>query len=121
PAKPAVIRPFLATGWRAGQRQLVCSPLYHAAGLAPFVEGLASGNTAVVPAVFDAHRLGDLVDAHAVDWLQMTPFHMAAILGGTRPLASWHAAHRVMHVADHCAPWVEPVFHVAPVPTSVDA
>jgi bile acid-coenzyme A ligase len=113
PARPAVIRPFLTTGWRDGQRQVVCSPLYHAAGLAPFVEGLVSGNTSYVLPVFDGPRLGDLVDRYAIDWLQMTPFHMGAVLAGTRGPASWRRAPRLVHLAERCPPRIKRAFHDA--------
>jgi bile acid-coenzyme A ligase len=111
PVRPVIIRPFLRTGWHTGQRQVVCSPLYHAAGLAPFVEGLVSGNISYFLPVFDAQHLGDVVDRHAIDWLQMTPFHMGAVLADTRGPASWRASPAVVHLAEHCPPRVKRAFH----------
>lgn len=120
PARPAAVRPYLSVGWRAGQRQLVCSPLYHAGGLTPFVEGLVSGNTSyLLPPVFDGQRIGEIIDQHSIDWLQMTPFHMSAVLTGTRGPATWRGSPRLIHVADHCPPRVKRAFHEALGPTHV--
>ena len=119
PARPAAIRPFLATGWHPGQRQLVCSPLYHAAGLTPFVEGLASGNASYFLSVFDGRRVGDIVERFRVDWLQMTPFHMSAVLAGDRRPGAWGRTPRLVHMADHCPPRIKRSFHEALGPANV--
>lgn len=111
PARPRIIRPFLATGWQEGQRQLVCSPLYHAAGLTPFVEGLVSGNASHLLSVFDGQRAGEVVEECAIDWLQMTPFHMGAVLTGNRGPGTWRRTPRLVHMADHCPPRIKRAFH----------
>ncbi|MFC7548671.1 class I adenylate-forming enzyme family protein [Plantactinospora sp. GCM10030261] len=113
PARPEAVRPFLNTGWRAGQCQLVCSPLYHAAGLAPFVEGLVAGNTTVVAHPFDGSTVGTLIAGHAVDWVQMTPYHMASLLTGNAGPDSWKHAPTLVHLADRCPARVKRRFHAA--------
>jgi bile acid-coenzyme A ligase len=118
-ARPNVLRPFLHTGWRAGQRQLLCSPLYHAAGLTPFVEGLITGNRTYLPTAFDPVRLGDLVDMFGIEWLQMTPFHMGQVLAGPRGPATWRTRPRLVHMADHCPARVKRAYHAALGPQQV--
>ncbi|TDP92908.1 AMP-binding protein [Labedaea rhizosphaerae] len=119
PRKPAQLRPMLHTGWRGGQRQLAASPLYHAAGLTPLVEGLVCGNTSYVPQVFDPAGLGELVDEHDLHWLQMTPFHMGAVLAGANPPSRWRRAPNLVHMAEYCPAAVKQAYHDALGATSV--
>jgi bile acid-coenzyme A ligase len=119
PAKPAPIRPLLRTGWRAGQRQLASSPLYHAAGLAPFVEGLVCGNTSYVLPVFDGGLLGEVVSEFAIEWLQLTPFHLSAVLAESSGPGSWRGSPRLVHTAEVCPPRIKRAFHEALGPTNV--
>jgi bile acid-coenzyme A ligase len=88
-------------------------------GLTPFVEGLVSGNACHVASVLDGRRIHDLVDQHAIEWLQMTPFHMRALLAGSPGPASWRASPRLVHMADHCPARVKRAFHEALGPTRV--
>ncbi|GIJ12070.1 class I adenylate-forming enzyme family protein [Micromonospora andamanensis] len=113
PVRPAVARPFLHTGWSAGQRQIVCSPLYHAAGLTPFVEGLVAGNTIVVAHPFDASTFGSLIEEQAVDWVQMTPYHMTSLLMSGSGPEGWKRLPHLVHLADRCPGRVKRRFHAA--------
>ena len=118
-AKPAVMRPFLHTGWRDGHRQVVASPLHHAAGLTPFVEGLVGGASTYLQPVFDAAALTELVETHRIDWLQLTPFHMSALLTGDHGPDRWPGEPTVVHMAEHCPARVKRAFHDALGPEHV--
>jgi bile acid-coenzyme A ligase len=74
--RPRQVRPSSAMNWRPGQRQLIIGPLYHAAPLTFFVEGLSDGNTLLAPRAFDADEALEAVREWQVEWLHATPYHL---------------------------------------------
>jgi bile acid-coenzyme A ligase len=68
------------TGWRTAQRQLIVGPLYHAAPFTAFLDALLDSNTVVLQPVFAPQWTVELVRRYAIEWLQLTPTHMRAIL-----------------------------------------
>jgi bile acid-coenzyme A ligase len=74
--RPRETRPSTTMNWRPGQRQLVIGPLHHTAALTYFIEAVSDGNTIVVQRVFDPAATLDLVEGWAIEWLQLTPYHM---------------------------------------------
>jgi bile acid-coenzyme A ligase len=75
-AAPRAARPTSLMNWHAGQRQLVVGALHHASTLGFFIEGLADGNTLIVPHSFDPATALSLISAWQVHWLHLTPYHM---------------------------------------------
>jgi bile acid-coenzyme A ligase len=74
--RPRGTRPSTAMNWQPGQRQLVVGPLHHTAALTYFIEAVSDGNTIVVQRVFDPAGALKLVEDWAIEWLQLTPYHM---------------------------------------------
>ena len=74
--RPRETRPSTTMNWQPGQRQLVIGPLHHTAALTYFIEAVSDGNTIVVQRVFDPAATLDLVEGWAIEWLQLTPYHM---------------------------------------------
>jgi len=68
------------TGWRAGQRQLIVGPLYHAAPFTAYLDALLDSNTVVLQSFFAPQWTVELVRRYAIEWLQLTPAHMREIL-----------------------------------------
>lgn len=91
------------TGWRTGQRQLIVGPLYHAAPFTAFVDALLDMNTVVLQPFFSARWTVELLERHAVEWVQLTPTHMREILklADPRP-ASFDSLRAVLHTAASC-------------------
>lgn len=91
------------TGWRTGQRQLIVGPLYHAAPFTSFVDALLDENTVVLQPFFSPQWTVELIERHAVEWVQLTPTHMREILRNGEPdpgrLGSLRA---VLHTAARC-------------------
>lgn len=117
--RPPVLRPFVAMGWNHGRQNLVASPLYHAAGLVPFLESVVAGCASTVFSRFDARRVGAAVDDLGLDWLQVTPFHMSLMLGSDVPPDRWRRRPRVVHMSERCPDKVKRAFHTALGPDHV--
>jgi bile acid-coenzyme A ligase len=91
------------TGWRNHQTQLLAGPLYHSASFARLVDGLLSGNTIVVPQVFRADVILDVVERYGVEWMQLTPSHMQALDEALRSRPEAMLSVRgVLHTAAPC-------------------
>ncbi|MEU5904579.1 AMP-binding protein [Micromonospora sp. NPDC047527] len=90
-------------GWRSGQRQLILGPLHHAAPFTTLLDGLLDGNTTILPPYFLPAWTVELVERHAVEWIQLTPAHMRTILLLLQPdPASFASVRTVMHTAASC-------------------
>jgi bile acid-coenzyme A ligase len=102
-ARPRVTRPSTAMNWRPGQRQLVVGPLYHTAALTYFIEAMSDGNTVAVQRVFDPAQAMDLIEHWAIEWMQLTPYHLrllgSAARSGSRDLSSLRG---VLHLSAPC-------------------
>ena len=68
------------TGWTRGLRQLVPGPLYHAAPFTSLLSGLLDAHTVVVQGAFSAEKTAAAIEEHGVEWMQVTPSHMRAML-----------------------------------------
>jgi bile acid-coenzyme A ligase len=77
--RPRGTRPSTTMNWRPGQRQLVIGPLHHTAALTYFIEAVSDGNTIVVQRAFDPARTLELIEDWAIEWLQLTPYHMRVL------------------------------------------
>jgi bile acid-coenzyme A ligase len=91
------------TGWRAGQRQLIVGPLYHAAPFTAFLDALLDRNTVVLQPIFSPQWTIELISQYAIEWLQLTPIHLREILPHARSAPSrLDSLRAVMHTAAHC-------------------
>jgi bile acid-coenzyme A ligase len=98
----AVIR---AAGWQAGQRHLIVGPLYHAAPFTSFLDALLDANTTILQPVFSPQWTADLIRAHAIQWLQLTPAHMREILAlPALDPAGFTSIRAMLHTAARCDP-----------------
>ncbi len=101
--RPRETRPSTTMNWRPGQRQLVVGPLHHTAALTYFIEAVSDGNTVVVQRVFDPARSLQLIEDWAIEWLQLTPYHMrllaAAAQGQSADLSSVRG---LLHLSAPC-------------------
>jgi len=77
-------RPSTSMNWRPGQRQLVIGALHHTAALTYFTEAVSDGNTVIVENAFDPVRSLELIENWAVEWLQLTPYHMRLLADAAR-------------------------------------
>ncbi|GAA1721341.1 AMP-binding protein [Fodinicola feengrottensis] len=109
--RPREVRLYPRTGWREGQRQVICSPLYHAAGLTPFIEGIVDGNVNYVLEQFDPALLIDMLATGEIEWIQATPFHLGALLARPNGLDSVRPGPVVVHGAEHCPSRVKAAVH----------
>jgi bile acid-coenzyme A ligase len=75
-ARPRGTRPVSLMNWRPGQRQVVVGALHHAAALTFLAEGLADGNTLLIPGAFAADDVLAAVARWRAEWLQLTPYHL---------------------------------------------
>jgi bile acid-coenzyme A ligase len=66
--------------WQSGQRQLIVGPLYHAAPFTYCLTGLLDANTVIIPPNFEPAKIWHVIRSHGVQWLQLTPTHMARML-----------------------------------------
>jgi bile acid-coenzyme A ligase len=90
-------------GWRAGQRQLIVGPLYHAAPFTAFIDALLDSNTVVLQPFFSPQWTVELVHRYAIQWLQLTPVHMREILRQPDLDPAGFASLRAMlHTAARC-------------------
>jgi bile acid-coenzyme A ligase len=91
------------TGWRAGQRQLIVGPLYHAAPFTAFLDALLDSNTVVLQSLFAPRWTAELVRRYAIEWLQLTPTHMREILRlpDLNP-AGFASLRAMLHTAARC-------------------
>jgi bile acid-coenzyme A ligase len=90
-------------GWRTGQRQLIVGPLYHAAPFTSFLDAVLDAGTVVLQPVFAAAWTAELIRAHRIEWLQLTPAHMREILRVPGLDPAWFASVRAMlHTAAPC-------------------
>jgi bile acid-coenzyme A ligase len=91
------------TGWKAGQRQLVPGPLYHSAPFTCFLGNLCEGGVTVVHGAFSPAKMIGAITSEQIQWMQLTPAHMRAVLrdGAVMPdhLASLRG---VLHTAAPC-------------------
>lgn len=76
PARPDATRPSRAMNWRPGQTQLVSGPVHHAAALTFVIEGLADGNTLLIPQAFNSDEVLAAMGHWRAEWLQVTPYHL---------------------------------------------
>ncbi|GAB3890677.1 AMP-binding protein [Kibdelosporangium lantanae] len=90
------------TGWRAGQRQLIVGPLYHAAPFTVFLDALLDRNTTVLQPFFAPSWTIRLVADHAIEWMQLTPTHMREILRARPDPACFASIRAVLHTAARC-------------------
>jgi bile acid-coenzyme A ligase len=90
-------------GWRTGQRQLIVGPLYHAAPFTSFLDAVLDAGTTVLQPVFAAAWTAELIRAHRIEWLQLTPAHMREILRVPGLDPAWFTSVRAMlHTAAPC-------------------
>jgi bile acid-coenzyme A ligase len=93
------------TGWRTGQTHLVVGPLCHAAPLNHLLEGLLSGNTMVLPEVFEPGAVLELIGRLGINWMQLTPTHMRLLDPLLRrPTTALRNLTGVLHTAAPCPP-----------------
>ncbi|UZN03400.1 class I adenylate-forming enzyme family protein [Cellulomonas sp. S1-8] len=91
-----------ATGWVAGQRQLLSTPFYHAGPLVALLDGLMDGNLIVTT------RTGDGADAVAavldegIMWWQTTPPQMAAALAAVPSVGALRTLRSLFHGVFPC-------------------
>jgi len=101
--RPRATRPTSVMNWRPDQRQMIIGPLYHAGPLTFFVEGLADGNTLIVPRSFNPAAALTAIGEWHVEWLQLTPYHMrhlaVTVARGHYDLSSVQG---ILHLAAHC-------------------
>ncbi|MBQ1026056.1 AMP-binding protein [Micromonospora sp. C95] len=91
------------TGWRPGQRQLIVGPLYHAAPFTCFLGGLCDGHTIVVTGAFSPAKTLGAIEHTSVDWMQVTPAHLRAVLHDADVSRGRLASLRgVLHTAAPC-------------------
>jgi bile acid-coenzyme A ligase len=93
------------TGWRSGQRQLVMGPLHHVAPFTNCMTGILDANTVVLLGSFSAVTAWQIIDAYSVDWMQITPTHMARLADTCSPdRARFILKHLngVLHTAASC-------------------
>ena len=95
-------------GFRPGQTQLVCGPLYHNSPFVWATRGLLLDQTIVLMSRFDAALVVDLIERHRVGWIYLAPTMMRRILAlpgiEGRDLSSLEA---VFHTAGPCPPEVK--------------
>lgn len=96
--------PFLRyLGWQAGQRQLVAGPIHHAGPFITLIDGVLDANTLVLQPVFSPAWTVRLIETYAVEWTQLTPAHLRAILQVARPDPEQVRSLRaVVHTAAPC-------------------
>ena len=96
--------PFLRQlGWHAGQRQLAVGPLHHAGPFLTLLDGVWDANTVILQPVFSPEWSIQLIQEHAVEWVQLTPSYMRAIvqLADPKP-AAFATVRAVVHTAAAC-------------------
>lgn len=102
PAQPRPLRLSSVLGWRPGQVQMMASLPPHASSMAFFVEGLADGNTIVVPDGFQASTFLELIDEHQVEWVQATPFHLRMMRRADHGGGSLRSIRALVHMSARC-------------------
>jgi bile acid-coenzyme A ligase len=101
--RPRGARPSTSMNWRPGQRQLVIGALYHTAALTYFIEAVSDGNTVIVENAFDPVRSLQLIENWAVEWLQLTPYHMRLLADAARGRNACLASVRgMLHLSAVC-------------------
>lgn len=99
---------FAPLGFRLGQTQLVCAPLYHSFPFATSYQGLFDDHTLVLMEHFDAARAVDLIERHRVEIVYLPPILMqriAALPGlDARDFSSLEA---VAGAGAPCPPWLK--------------
>jgi bile acid-coenzyme A ligase len=90
-------------GWRSWQRQLIVAPLHHAAPFSLLLAALLDANTIILQRIFWPQWTLELIERYRVEWVQLAPSHMRAMLQLGRPdrtrLASLNA---ILHTAAPC-------------------
>lgn len=71
---------FYMSGMNFEMRQLLAGPLFHGAPHSAAFNGLYCGNTLIMPAVFDAQLMVDLIKKYQVEYVQMVPTLMQRIV-----------------------------------------
>lgn len=96
--------PFLRQlGWRSGQRQLAVGPLHHAGPFLTLLDGVWDANTVILQPVFSPQWSIQLIQDQAVEWVQLTPSYMRAIVQLADPKPTSFATVRaVVHTAAAC-------------------
>ena len=96
--------PFLRQlGWRTGQRHLIVGPLHHAGPFLALLDGVWDANTVILQPVFSPEWSVQLIQQHAVEWVQLTPSYMRAIVQLADPEPATFATVRaVVHTAAAC-------------------
>lgn len=102
PAQPRPLRLTSVLGWRSGQVQMMASLPPHASSMAFFIEGLADGNTIVVPDGFQATAFLELIDRHRVEWVQATPFHLRMMRRADSGAARLRSIRALVHMSARC-------------------
>ncbi len=108
-AVPGTPNPLLAAlGFRLGQTQLVCAPLYHSAPFVASYSGLFDDHTLVLMERFDAARSVELIERYRVEAMYLPPILMqriAALPGiAARDFSSIQV---VTSMGAPCAPWLK--------------
>jgi bile acid-coenzyme A ligase len=101
--RPRGARPSTSMNWRPGQRQLVIGALHHTAALTYFIEAVSDGNTVIVQNEFNPVRSLELIENWAVEWLQLTPYHMRLLADAARGRnACLASVQGMLHLAAAC-------------------
>ncbi|MEO3745653.1 AMP-binding protein [Plantactinospora sp. B5E13] len=103
PSQPRPLRLTSVLGWRPHQVQMMASIPPHASSMSFLVEGLADGNTIVVPAGFRASAFLELIDEHQVRWIQSTPFHLRMMQKADNGNVSLGSVRALVHMSARCA------------------
>jgi bile acid-coenzyme A ligase len=91
------------TGWRVGQRQLIVAPLHHTAPLTMLVSAVLDANEVVLQPTFWPQWTMELIERHAVEWMQLAPSHMRACVQLGRPRPEQCSSLRaLLHTAAPC-------------------
>jgi bile acid-coenzyme A ligase len=101
-AQPRPLRLTSVLGWRPRQVQLMASRPPHASAMSFLVEGLTDGNTVVVAPGFQAAAFLALIDAHRVEWVQVTPFHLRMLRRADDGGASLGSLRALVHMSARC-------------------
>ena len=102
-SQPRPLRLTSVLGWRPRQVQMMASLPPHASSMAFFLEGLTDGNTIVVASGFQASAFLKLIDAHQIQWIQVTPFHLRMMQKADDGSVSLSSLRALVHMSARCA------------------
>lgn len=90
------------TGWRTGQRQLVCGPLDHAASFRFLLLGLRDRAVISLSEHFDPESVAAAL--HRIEWTHLTPAQMRAIAetGAFRNENTFRELRGMLHTSARC-------------------